>query len=74
MTGILCCDDCGELFLAHGFEKNLPNDFHGLPLFKGIRNIESVDLTKRNDYSKTVMSKFVGDICASCLRKMVKNR
>ena len=69
MTGILCCDDCGELFFAHGFEKNLPNDLHNLKLFKGIRNIISVDLTKRTDYSRTIMSKFVGDICESCARK-----
>lgn len=69
MTGILCCDDCGELFFVHGFEKNLPNDLHGLPLFRGVRNIESVDLTKVNAYSKTVMSKFSGDICEKCGRK-----
>jgi len=28
MTGILCCDECGELFFAHGFEKNLPTGLH----------------------------------------------
>lgn len=69
MTGILCCDECGELFFAHGFEKNLPQDLQGLPLFKGIRNIESVDLTKPNAYSKTVMSKFTGDVCMRCTKK-----
>jgi len=69
MTGILCCDECGELFFAHGFEKNLPTGLQGLPLFKGIRNIESVDLTTVNAYSKTVMSKFTGDICDRCKRK-----
>ncbi len=69
MTGILCCDDCGELFFAHGFEKNLPTGLQGLPLFKGVRNIESVDLTTVNAYSKTVMAKFTGDICGRCKKK-----
>jgi len=69
MTGILCCDECGELFFAHGFEKNLPTGLRELPLFKGIRKIESVDLTNVNAYNKTVMSKFTGDICLRCSKK-----
>ncbi len=69
MTGILCCDDCGELFFAHGFEKNLPTGLQGLKLFIGIRNIQCVDLTKRTDYSRTIMSKFVGDVCERCAKK-----
>ncbi len=68
MTGILCCDECGELFFAHGFEKNLPTGLQGLPLFKGIRNIESIDMTTVNAYSKTVMPKFTGDVCMRCTK------
>ncbi len=61
MTGIIICDKCFKLFLAHGTKDSLPKELQGIKLFYGIRQIRSENQTH------VTVSKFT-DLCEECSR------
>ncbi len=61
MTGIIVCDKCFNLFLAHGSRDSLPKELQGIRLFYGIRQIRSESQTH------STISKFT-DLCEECSR------
>jgi len=58
MTGVIICDKCFKLFLAHGKRESLPKEFSIIPLFKGTRLI-------RSETFDTTISIFL-DYCGEC--------
>jgi len=59
LTGIIICDKCGQVFLAHGIRDSLPKPFKEIKLFHGIRKIRSESQTH------STISKFE-DVCKDC--------
>ncbi len=58
MTGIIICDECFKVFLAHGKRESLPKDLSIIPLFNGTRLI-------RSETFDTTISIFK-DVCGDC--------
>jgi len=61
MTGIIICDKCHRLFLAHGSRDSLPEELQEIKLFYGIRQIRSETQTH------STVSKFT-DLCQECTK------
>jgi len=70
LTGIIICDHCSLLFLAHGTEGAIPDHLKGLPLFIGIRKIQANETKRKTNvgFNRKVYSEFI-DICADCVTK-----
>ncbi len=64
MTGIIVCDNCHQLFFAHGSRDSLPKELQEIELFNGIRQIRAEKQTH------TTVSKF-NDYCGKCSKNGV---
>lgn len=64
MTGIIICDSCNELFLAHGDVENLPGYLKDIPIFNGVRLIKSTEIKVR--VIKTTLIPVFKDYCLKC--------
>jgi hypothetical protein len=65
MTGIIICDKCSKMFLAHGSRDSLPKEISNIELFRGWRFIES----KEKPEPISTISKFL-DLCIDCKREI----
>ncbi len=59
MTGIIICDKCFKLFLAHGNRASLPKELSTIPLINGTRFIRA-----EGEVDSTVSIFF--DVCGDC--------
>ena len=72
MTGIIICDNCNQIFFAHGNIEALPEYLREIESFTGLRMIKSTEVKLRS-IKKTIVSVFK-DYCANCAYDMQKNR
>lgn len=70
MTGIIICDNCNNIFFAHGDRSALPDYLKDILTFIGIRMIKSTEVKLRSIKSSTVP--VFKDYCEKCAYDMRK--
>lgn len=70
MTGVIICENCNEIFFAHGSRNVLPNYIKEIPSFTGIRIIKSKEV-RLSSYTETTIPIFK-DYCSKCVYKLKK--
>lgn len=72
MTGIIVCDNCNEIFFAHGDKEALPTYLKDIKIFTGLRMIKSSEI-KLKSLKKTITPVFK-DYCSNCAYDLQKKR
>jgi len=72
MTGIIICDNCNELFLAHGDVENLPDYLKDIQIFNGIRMIQATEIKVK--VIKTTTVSVFKDYCLKCSNDIVRSK
>jgi len=72
MTGIIICDNCNQLFFAHGDITALPDYLKDIAKFVGIRMIKSTEVKFRT--IKGLSVPVFKDYCANCAYELNKEK